>query len=78
MKGPPVGLALALLSNINTCLERVSKDKCSILLVLVVNNEGKQFYNVDTSSNPFSSAVKNDCFRSMFKGRGKVSEASKG
>jgi len=78
MKGPPVGLALALLSNINTCLERVSKDKPSGLFGLDVSDEGKKFYNVDTSSNPFSSAVRNDCFRSMFDGRGKVSEASKG
>jgi hypothetical protein len=48
MKGAPIGLALALPSNSKPRLERVSKDKCSSLLGLIVTNEGKKFYNIVT------------------------------
>ena len=49
LKGAPIGLALALLSNSKAQLERVSKGKCSSLLGLIVSNKGKEFYNIDTS-----------------------------
>jgi hypothetical protein len=48
LKGAPIGLALALPSNSKAQLERVSKDKFSSLLGLVISNEGKKFYNIDT------------------------------
>jgi len=48
MKGAPIGLALALPSNSKPQLERVSKDKCSSLLGLIIINKGKKFYNIDT------------------------------
>ncbi len=48
LKCAPIGLALALPSNSNTWLERVSKDKRSSLSGLVVSDEGKKFYNIDT------------------------------
>ncbi len=48
LKGAPIELALALPSNSKTLLERVSKDKPSSLLGLVVSDEGKKFYNIDT------------------------------
>ncbi len=47
LKGAPIGLALVLPSNSKTGLERVSKDKPSSLLGLVINDEGKKFYNID-------------------------------
>jgi hypothetical protein len=40
--------ALALSSNSKTSLERVSKDKCSSLLGLIVSDEGKKFNNIYT------------------------------
>ncbi len=46
LKGAPIGLTLALPSNYNTWLERVSKDKPSSLLGLVISDEGKKFYNI--------------------------------
>jgi hypothetical protein len=52
LKGAPIGLALALPSNFKTRLERVSKDKPSSLLGLIVSDEGKKFYNIDTRGNP--------------------------
>jgi hypothetical protein len=48
LKGAPIGLALALPSNPETQLERVFKGKRSSLSGLVVSDEGKKFYNVDT------------------------------
>jgi len=48
LKGAPIGLALALPLNSKTWLERVSKDKPSSLLGLVINDERKKFYNIDT------------------------------
>ncbi len=48
LKGAPIGLALTLPSNSKTWLERVSKDKRSSLLGLVISDEGKKFYNIDT------------------------------
>jgi hypothetical protein len=45
----PIVLALALPSNSQTGLEKVSKDKPSSLLDLVISDEGKKFYNIDTS-----------------------------
>ncbi len=50
MKGPPIGFALALPSNSKTQVERVSKDKPSSLLGLVICDKGKKFYNFDTRS----------------------------
>jgi hypothetical protein len=50
MKSASIGLARALPSNSKTSLERVSKDKPSSLLGLVIGDEGKKFYNIDTSS----------------------------
>jgi hypothetical protein len=44
----PIGLALALPSNSKTQLERASKDKRSSLLGLVISDEGKEFYHIDT------------------------------
>jgi hypothetical protein len=41
LKGAPIGLALALLTNSKTSLERVSKDKPSSLLGLLISNEEK-------------------------------------
>jgi hypothetical protein len=41
-------LALALPSNSKTQLERVTKGKPSSLLGLVVSDEGKNVYNIDT------------------------------
>ncbi len=49
MKGAPIALALALSSNFKTLLERVSKDKRSSLLGLVVSVEAKTFYGIGTS-----------------------------
>jgi hypothetical protein len=48
LKGALIGLALALPSNSKTWLERVSKDKRSNLLGLIVSDEGKKFYKIDT------------------------------
>jgi len=48
MESAIIGLALALVSNSKTWLKRVSKDKGSSLLGLVVSDEGKKFYNIDT------------------------------
>ncbi len=53
LKGAPIGLALALPSNSKTWLERVSKDKCTSLLGLVISDEGKEFYNIKTRSKIF-------------------------
>ena len=41
-EGAPIGLALALPSNSKTRLERVSKEKPSSLLGLVISDEGKK------------------------------------
>jgi hypothetical protein len=41
LKGPPIGFALALLTNSKTWLERVSKDRPSNLLGLIVSDKGK-------------------------------------
>ncbi len=48
LKSAPIGLALALPSNSTTCLERVSKDKRSSLLGLIISDEGNFFYNIET------------------------------
>jgi hypothetical protein len=48
-----MGLALALSSNSKTQLERVSKDKCSSLLGLVISDERKKFYKIDTRYNGY-------------------------
>jgi hypothetical protein len=48
LKGAPIGLALALPSNSKKLLEMISKGKPSSLLGLVISDEGKQFYNIDT------------------------------
>jgi hypothetical protein len=48
LKGPSIGLAPALPSNSKTRLERVSKGKPSSLLDLVISDEEKRFYNIDT------------------------------
>jgi hypothetical protein len=48
LKGPPIGFALALPSNFKTRLERISKGELSSLLGLIVSDEGKKFYNIDT------------------------------
>ncbi len=50
LKGAPIGLALALLSNYKTDWKGFSKDKHFSLLGLIVINEGEKFYNIDTSS----------------------------
>jgi hypothetical protein len=55
LKGPPIGLALALPSNSKTQLERVSEGKPSSLLGLVISDEGKKFYHQAAKSS--SSAV---------------------
>ncbi len=47
MNGAPIVLALALPSNSKTWLERVSKDKPSSLLGLVISGKGKKSYNID-------------------------------
>jgi hypothetical protein len=43
LKGAPIGLALALPSNSKAWLERVSKDKRSSLLGLIISDKGKSF-----------------------------------
>ncbi len=48
LKGPPIGFALALPWNSKTWLERVSTGKPSSLLDIIVSDERKQFYNIDT------------------------------
>jgi hypothetical protein len=48
LKGAANGLALALSSNSKTWLERVSKEKPSSLLGLIISDEGKKIYNIDT------------------------------
>jgi hypothetical protein len=48
LKGPPNGFALALPSNSKTLLERVFKGQPYILLGLIISDEGKKFYNIDT------------------------------
>jgi hypothetical protein len=60
LKGAPIDLALALLSNSKTDWKgfpRVSKDKHSSLLGLVIIDKGKKFYNIDTWGKD-----KNTCF----------------
>jgi hypothetical protein len=47
LKGAPIGLDLALPSNSKILLERVSTDKPSSLLDLIISDEGKKFYNID-------------------------------
>ena len=47
--GTPTGVTLTLPSNSKTWQERVSKDKPSCLLGLIVSDKGKKkFYNIDT------------------------------
>jgi hypothetical protein len=48
LKGAPIGLALALPSNSKTSFERVSKDKRSSLLGVIISDKGKKFYDIDT------------------------------
>jgi hypothetical protein len=48
LKVAPIGFALPLTLNTKTWLERVSKDKCPSLLGLIISDEGKKFYNIDT------------------------------
>jgi hypothetical protein len=48
LKGPPIGFALGLSSNSKIQLEKVTKGDHSSLLDLVISDEGKKFYNVDT------------------------------
>jgi hypothetical protein len=48
LKDAPLGLALALVANFWTEQESVGKDKGSSLLTLIISNEGKKFYNIDT------------------------------
>ncbi len=50
LKGAPIGPALVLPSNSKTWLERVSKGKRSSLLGLVISDEEKEFYGLDTRS----------------------------
>jgi hypothetical protein len=50
LRGAPIRLALALPSNSKTRQERVSKDKRSSILGLIISDEGKKFYNIDTRS----------------------------
>ena len=50
LKGALIGLALALLSNSKTQLERVTKGKHSSLFGLVISKEEKKFCNIDTWS----------------------------
>ena len=50
LKGHPIGFPLALPSNSNTQLERVTKGKPSSLLGLVIRDKWKKFYNIDTKS----------------------------
>ena len=52
LKGPLFGFALALPSNSKTGLKRVSCDKWSSLLSLVISDDGKKLYNID--ARPFS------------------------
>ncbi len=49
-RGTSIGLALALPSNSKTWLEIASKEKYSSLLGLVISDEGKMLYNIDTRS----------------------------
>ncbi len=51
LKVAPIGFALALPSNSKTCLERVSTDKCSSSLGLIVSDEG-HFLKTLTPGNP--------------------------
>ena len=54
LKGPPIKFALAALpSNSKTQLERLSKDKRSSLLGLVISDKGKKSYNIDTKSQDY-------------------------
>jgi hypothetical protein len=48
LKGAPIGFILALPSNYNTQLEKVTKSKPSSLLVLVISDVEKKFCNIDT------------------------------
>jgi hypothetical protein len=48
LKGASIGLVLALTSNSKTWPERVSKDKRSSLLGLIVSDEERKFYNLNT------------------------------
>ncbi len=50
LEGPPNWFALALPSNSKTSLESVSKGKPSSLSGLVISDEGKKFYKIDTRS----------------------------
>ncbi len=47
-KRPPIGFAMALPSNSKTRLERVTNGKPSSLLGLIISDEGKKFYHIDT------------------------------
>jgi hypothetical protein len=57
LKGNPIGFALALASNSKTQLKRVTKGKPSSLLGLVIIDEGKKFYSIDTCC---------QCFKTFF------------
>jgi hypothetical protein len=61
LKGPPIGFALALPSNSKNQLERVSKEKPSSLLGLVISDEGKKFYNIDTRSQGYKTLFCRHC-----------------
>ncbi len=52
LKGAPIGLALALLSNSKTDGKGVSKDKHSGLLGLIVSNEVKSFITLTPGQLP--------------------------
>jgi hypothetical protein len=60
LKGPPIGFALTLPSNPKTQLERVTKGKPSSLLGLIISDEGKKFYNIDTRlfPNPYKAVIR--------------------
>jgi hypothetical protein len=48
LKGPPIGLVLALPSISKTRLEGASKGKRSSFLGSIISDEGKKFYNIVT------------------------------
>ncbi len=60
MKGAPIGFALVLPSSSKKWLGRITKGKPSSLPSLIVSDEGKKFYNIDTRLKSHVGIVGND------------------
>jgi hypothetical protein len=62
LKGTPVVLALALPSNSKPCVKRVSKDKPSSFLDLVVSDKGNFFITLTPAVNKYLGCAEKNIF----------------